>query len=88
MNAIANAAKRGISIDNSILYCKMFPCYTCAKLLVNSGIKKVISEYDYQSSEKSKHLFKELGIPFKIINKETLKYGNWCHQWSLQRLAI
>jgi len=74
-NAISQAAKFGISVDGSTLYCTMFPCYTCAKMLVNVGIARVIAEYDYQSSEKSKKLFDTLNIPYSILHKnETMQY--------------
>ncbi len=69
-NAIAQAAKFGIAVDGATLYCTMFPCYTCAKMLVNVGIKKVITQYDYQSSERSKHIFDLLGIPYIILHPE------------------
>lgn len=74
-NAISQAAKFGISVDGATLYCTMFPCYTCAKMLVNVGITKIIAEYDYQSSEKSKNLFNTLGIEYSILYKdETMQY--------------
>ena len=42
LNAIANAARFGVAIDGAVLYCKMFPCYVCAKTIINSGIKRVV----------------------------------------------
>jgi len=65
-NAISQAAKFGISVDGATLYSTMFPCYVCAKMLVNVGIRKVIAEYDYQSSEQSKALFDLVGIEYSI----------------------
>ena len=43
-NAIISAAKFGISVKGATLYCnfKDIPCRECAKLIVNSGIKKVV----------------------------------------------
>lgn len=40
-NAICQAAKRGIKLENSILYCTYLPCIDCARLLVNLKIKAV-----------------------------------------------
>lgn len=39
---IAQAAKKGISLENTTLYASHFPCPTCAKLIALSGVKKVI----------------------------------------------
>ena len=41
-NAIAQAAKLGISVEGATLYCTHQPCVICAKIIINSGIKKVI----------------------------------------------
>jgi dCMP deaminase len=40
-NAIAYAAKAGISLEGSTLYLTHNPCITCAKLIIQSGIKVV-----------------------------------------------
>jgi len=74
MNAIATAAKEGISLLNTTLYCTMIPCYSCAKMILSCGIKKVICKYDYQTGEKSRELFHETGIKLKVMNNRRIKY--------------
>ena len=76
LNAIANAARFGVAIDGAVLYCKMFPCYVCAKTIINSGIKKVVSMKDYHASKRSKEIFKEACVEFEISNKETETYSD------------
>ena len=71
-NAICQAAKLGIAIEGSKMYCTMFPCYTCAKMIVNVGIVEVIAEYDYQSSQRSKQIFDMVGIEYRIIKTSEL----------------
>ncbi len=61
-NAICQAAKRGISIEGATIYTRMTPCRTCAMLLINCGIKKVVCERKYQLAEESEQLFAEAGI--------------------------
>ncbi len=73
-NAICQAAKFGIAISGAKIYCTMFPCYTCAKLLINVGIAEIIAENDYQSSERSKQVFNKIGIKYYIINSRQLAY--------------
>jgi len=73
-NAIANAARFGVALENATLYCHMTPCYICAKMIINAGIKKVVCNKDYQAGERSKELFKECRIEFILINPEIEKY--------------
>lgn len=40
-NAVAQAAKNGVAIDNSEIYVTASPCLTCFKLLANSGVKTI-----------------------------------------------
>lgn len=46
-NAIIQAAKLGVSIDGATLYCTHQPCVVCAKMIVNSGIVRVVYEEGY-----------------------------------------
>lgn len=46
-NAIVQAARHGTTIDGATVYCTAQPCLTCAKLLVNAGVKRVVYEGDY-----------------------------------------
>lgn len=43
MNAIANAARSGIKIENSICVVTLFPCVDCCKMLIQSGITTIIT---------------------------------------------
>jgi len=75
-NAITQAAKIGISINGATLYCYMTPCYTCAKMIINSGIKKVIALKDYHKGKKSKEVFAKAGVDFQLLNNEVENYKN------------
>ena len=46
-NAITQAAKFGISIKDSTLYCNTFPCVICTKMILNAGISTVVYDSDY-----------------------------------------
>lgn len=74
LNAIANAARIGVAIDGSTVYCKMVPCYVCAKMIINSGIKKVVALKDYHATVQSKDIFKKAGIELVIIHNEVESY--------------
>jgi len=49
-NAIIQAAYHGIKVKGSILYCTNLPCSICAKMIINSGIKKVYYKDGYDDS--------------------------------------
>lgn len=48
-NAIAQAAKHGISTENAIIYVTLEPCLSCLKLLISAGIKEVFYEAAFNS---------------------------------------
>lgn len=75
-NAIANAARKGIAVEGATLYCHMTPCYTCAKILINAGIMRVVAEKDYHVAKRSKEVFKEAGVEFVLLNDEIETYAN------------
>ena len=60
-NAIVQAAKLGISVDGATLYCTHQPCTICTRLIINSGIKRVVYKHPYPD-EFSMQLFDEAGI--------------------------
>lgn len=41
-NAIAQAAKNGVNVNQSEIYITASPCWTCFKLVANAGIIKVV----------------------------------------------
>lgn len=46
-NAIIQAALHGVTTRGSVLYCTTQPCITCAKMLINAGVNRVVYEGDY-----------------------------------------
>lgn len=75
-NAITQAARYGISLDKSTLYCKMTPCRTCAMLIINCGITRVVCEYRYHQAKESEELFEQANVKLEYFNDEILKYDN------------
>lgn len=75
-NALAQAARRGVAIDGATAYTNMTPCRTCAMLLINAGIKKVVCERKYHAGAESEQMLKKAGIKIEYKYKETQKYKN------------
>ena len=73
-NAICEAARMGIALEGGTLYCQMTPCYTCAKMIINAGIKRVVCARDYHSGSRSKEVFQEASIEFSLIDRDVTKY--------------
>lgn len=46
-NAIIQGALHGVSLKGSVLYCTTQPCVTCAKMLINAGVRRIVYEGDY-----------------------------------------
>lgn len=60
-NAIIQAAKLGVSVDGATLYCTHQPCSICAKMIINSGIKRVVFKEGYPD-DFSMEMFDEAGL--------------------------
>lgn len=46
-NAIIQAARLGVSIDGATMYCTHQPCAICAKMIINSGIERLVYAFEY-----------------------------------------
>ncbi len=75
-NAIAQAAKFGTAIDGASVYVNMEPCYTCAKLLINAGIVKVVCDKKYHRAQRSREVLREAGVELVVLNNDEEKYDN------------
>ncbi|MDD7416499.1 MAG: cytidine/deoxycytidylate deaminase family protein [Treponemataceae bacterium] len=73
-NAICQAAKRGIAIDGATVYCKMTPCRTCAMLIINCGIVRVVCEKHYHDEEDSLKMFAEAGVKIEHLEDAVQTY--------------
>ena len=68
-NAIIQAARMGICIDGATLYCTHQPCSICTKMIINSGIKRVVYKEGYPD-DFSLELFEEAGVVIEKFSPE------------------
>jgi dCMP deaminase len=61
-NAICQAAYYGIRLAGATIYVTISPCLTCAKLIINAGIKEVVYGGDYAFTEQTERLLKEAKV--------------------------
>jgi len=65
-NAISKIAKSTNSSDGATLYVTLSPCFDCAKLIIQAGIKRIVYSEVYRNTDSFK-LFAEAGIEIKRI---------------------
>lgn len=65
-NAITKIAKSTNSAEGSTLYVTLSPCFDCAKLIIQAGIKRIVYSEVYRKTDSFK-LFEEAGIEIKQI---------------------
>lgn len=68
-NAIIQAAKLGVSIEGATLYCTHQPCVICAKMIVNSGITRIVYEKGYPD-DFSLEIIAESGVKIERFTAE------------------
>jgi dCMP deaminase len=81
-NAIAQAARYGISVEGATLYTTLAPCYVCLKLIATARIRAVYYEQSYDSASPERDRFwqeavREAGIEtFErlLISPQTYDY--------------
>ncbi len=66
-NAIVQAARNGVQIDNTEIFITASPCYDCFKMIANAGIKIIYYGEFYREERIITHA-KELGI--KLVHLE------------------
>jgi dCMP deaminase len=73
-NAICQAARFGISLEGATIYCKMEPCFTCAKMITNAGIKRVVCQRRYHAGADTRKLFKKANIKLDVFSNKVESY--------------
>ncbi len=73
-NAICQAARYGVSLEGSTLYCKMEPCRVCAMLIISCGIVKVVAKLKYHAAQESRDMFKNANVELVVLENEIETY--------------
>lgn len=71
-NAIAQAARQGISLLGATMYCHMTPCHVCSMFIVNCGIKRVVAEKKYHQG--GEDVLKAGGVELVVLHDEVETY--------------
>lgn len=73
-NALIFAARNGVATEGADLYCTHEPCYHCARLIVNAGIKRVFFREPYRKHE-GVELLLLVGVEVFRLNEEYSLYS-------------
>ena len=68
-NAIIQAALHGVSTKGATIYVTHQPCITCAKMIINAGIVRVVCASSYPD-ELARGMLEEAKIPLEIKEVE------------------
>ena len=66
-NAVADAAKRGISLQGAVCYITHFPCINCAKILASAGISEICYRHDYRNDPLVAEMFGQAGVTIRKL---------------------
>ncbi len=69
-NAIIQSASSGIGMNGATMYCTTAPCSTCAKMIINAGIERLVLGGRYPD-ELGEDLIREAGVKTEYQIMET-----------------
>lgn len=61
-NAVADAARRGVSLQDSTAYITHYPCINCTKILLAAGVRRIVYHWDYHNDPIAETLLREAGL--------------------------
>jgi dCMP deaminase len=73
-NAICQAARYGLQLDGTTLYCSMEPCRVCAMLIASSGITRVVAKRRYHAGQDTRHILAGAGVELEILDDAVETY--------------
>lgn len=68
-NAITKVAKSTMSCDGATLYVTDSPCFDCAKLIIQSGIARVVYDREYRITD-GIELLRKAGVAVECISAQ------------------
>jgi dCMP deaminase len=66
MNAMLQGARHGIRLEGGTLYSTLVPCSLCSKMLINTGIVRVVAVTPYPDSF-SRGMLEEAGVELVVM---------------------
>jgi dCMP deaminase len=74
-NAICQAARYGLQLDGTTLYCSMEPCRVCAMLIASAGIARVVAKRRYHAGQDTRQILSAAGVELDILDDVVESYA-------------
>ena len=71
-NAIVQAARYGLQLEGTTLYCSMEPCRVCAMLIASSGFSRVVARRRYHAGGDTPDILAAAGVEL-VIEQDTIE---------------
>lgn len=69
-NAIIQAALHGVSTKDSTCYVTHFPCLSCAKMLINAGVTRIVYDNQYRLDENTLDFLRQANVELVRVKTE------------------
>jgi len=66
MNALLQGARHGIRLEGGTLYSTLVPCSLCSKMIINTGIVRVVGAVDYPDPM-ARQMLVQAGVEFAVL---------------------
>ncbi len=73
-NAIVQAARYGLQLEGTTLYCSMEPCRVCAMLIASTGITRVVARKRYHAGGDTPEILTAAGVTLDIVDDVVESY--------------
>lgn len=73
-NAICQAARYGLSLGGTTLYCTMEPCRVCSMLIASSGITRVVAGRRYHAGGDTREILAQAGVTLDVVEDVVEEY--------------
>ncbi len=66
MNALLQGARHGVPMQGATLYSTLVPCSLCSKMLINTGITRVVAAVDYPDGL-ARQMLRQAGVELLVL---------------------
>jgi dCMP deaminase len=73
-NAIVQAARYGLPLEGTTIYCSMEPCRVCAMLIASSGVSRVVARRRYHAGGDTGEILGSAGVELAIVEDVVESY--------------
>ena len=75
-NAIVQAARYGLPLEGTTIYCSMEPCRVSAMLIASSGVSRVVARRRYHAGGDTPEILSTAGVNLDIVEDAVETYDS------------